>query len=311
MAKKKAARRQEQGSIAQGGEARQAASQRRSRERKAAGQAEDQRQRPAQASRPSRGARTARRWTASSILDFTHVQSGPTCTQLLAWFGADVIKVERPGTRRHHARPAAGRAERRQPLFHHAQPQQALDHARFQEQAGHEGAGAPGEDLRRAGRELRARRARPHGAHVGAHPPLNPRMVVASVKGFGPGPYEDCKVYENVAQCAGGSASTTGFHRRAAAGDRRADRRFRHRPAPGARHRLRALPAQPHRPRPARARGHAGRRAEPLPRKTARPAAPGARSAEGIQRSTARTSRSARRCRAPATIRAAASPASS
>jgi formyl-CoA transferase len=40
---------------------------------------------------------------------------------------------------------------------------------------------------------------------------LNPRMIVASVKGFGPGRYEDCKVYENVAQCAGGSASTTGF----------------------------------------------------------------------------------------------------
>ena len=36
-------------------------------------------------------------------------------------------------------------------------------------------------------------------------------MIVASVKGFGPGPYEDCKVYENVAQCAGGAASTTGF----------------------------------------------------------------------------------------------------
>jgi formyl-CoA transferase len=36
-------------------------------------------------------------------------------------------------------------------------------------------------------------------------------MIMASVKGFGPGPYEDCKVYENIAQCAGGSASTTGF----------------------------------------------------------------------------------------------------
>jgi hypothetical protein len=39
----------------------------------------------------------------------------------------------------------------------------------------------------------------------------NPRMIVASVKGFGPGPYQECKVYENVAQCAGGAASTTGF----------------------------------------------------------------------------------------------------
>ena len=32
------------------------------------------------------------------ILDFTHVQSGPTCTQLLGYMGADCIKVERPGT---------------------------------------------------------------------------------------------------------------------------------------------------------------------------------------------------------------------
>src|SRR5579863_2887124 len=145
------------------------------------------------------------------ILDFTHVQSGPTCTQLLAWFGADVIKVERAG---------AGDVTREQlrdipdvdslyfTMLNHNKRSVTLDTKNPSGKAVLERLVkhcdvlvenfAPGA-LDRMGFSWE---------HIQT---LNPRMIVASVKGFGPGPYEDCKVYENVAQCAGGAASTTGF----------------------------------------------------------------------------------------------------
>jgi len=145
------------------------------------------------------------------ILDFTHVQSGPTCTQLLAWFGADVIKVERPGVgdiTRGQLRDVPNVDSLYFTMLNHNKRSITID------------------SKNKTGREILDRLIRECDVLVENFAPgaldrmgltwehihkTNPRMIVASVKGFGPGPYEDCKVYENVAQCTGGSASTTGF----------------------------------------------------------------------------------------------------
>ena len=145
------------------------------------------------------------------ILDFTHVQSGPTCTQLLAWFGADVIKVERPGegdATRAQLRDVPDADSLYFTMLNHNKRSITLD------------------TKDPMGKQVLETLIRHCDVLVENFAPgaldrmgftwqrineLNPRMIVASVKGFGPGPYEDCKVYENVAQCAGGAASTTGF----------------------------------------------------------------------------------------------------
>jgi formyl-CoA transferase len=144
------------------------------------------------------------------VLDFTHVQSGPTCTQLLAWFGADVIKVERAGegdATRGQLRDIPGVDSLYFTMLNHNKRSITLD------------------TKKPKGREVLDRLIKECDVLVENFAPgaldrmgitwehiqkLNPQMILASVKGFGPGPYEDCKVYENVAQCAGGAASTTG-----------------------------------------------------------------------------------------------------
>ncbi|MGE5164773.1 MAG: formyl-CoA transferase [Sphingobacteriales bacterium] len=145
------------------------------------------------------------------ILDFTHVQSGPTCTQLLAWFGADVIKVERPGVgdiTRGQLVDVKGADSLYFTMLNHNKRSITIDSKHPQ------GKRVLNELIKTC--DVLVENFAPGALdrmgltweHIHK---LNPRMIVASVKGFGPGPYEDCKVYENVAQCAGGSASTTGF----------------------------------------------------------------------------------------------------
>lgn len=149
--------------------------------------------------------------TGVRILDFTHVQSGPTCTQLLGWLGADVIKVERPGV---------GDATRKQLV-----DIEGADSLYFT-MLNHNKRSLTLNTKNETGKQVLERLVKECDVMVENFAPgaldrmgfsweriqeLNPRMIMASVKGFGQGPYEDCKVYENVAQCAGGAASTTGF----------------------------------------------------------------------------------------------------
>lgn len=145
------------------------------------------------------------------VLDFTHVQSGPTCTQLLAWFGADVLKVERPGV---------GDATRQQLV-----DVPGADSLYFT-MLNHNKRSIELNPKTEVGKEVLTRLIEECDVLVENFAPgaldrmgfsweriqeINPRLIMASIKGFGPGKYQDCKVYENVAQCAGGSASTTGF----------------------------------------------------------------------------------------------------
>ena len=145
------------------------------------------------------------------ILDFTHVQSGPTCTQLLAWLGADVIKVERAGegdVTRGQLRDIPGVDSLYFTMLNHNKKSITVDGKNPKGKAILEALVKKCDVLV----ENFAPGALDRMGFTWEHiQKLNPKMIVASVKGFGPGPYEDCKVYENVAQCAGGSASTTGF----------------------------------------------------------------------------------------------------
>lgn len=146
------------------------------------------------------------------IIDFTHVQAGPACTQMLAWFGADVIKVERPGS---------GDVTRSQ--LRHVEDADALYFTMLNSNK----RSLTLNTKTPQGKEVLTKLIKESDVLVENFGPgaldrmgfgweriheINPGMIVASVKGFSEGHhYEDLKVYENVAQCAGGAASTTGF----------------------------------------------------------------------------------------------------
>ena len=146
------------------------------------------------------------------VIDFTVMQAGPVCTQLLAWFGADVLKIERPGK---------GDVTRKQ--FRDIPDADAL----YFTMVNSNKRSLEMNTKTAEGKEILEKLIRQADVMVENLSPgtlermgftwehihnLNPALIFGSVKGFGEkSRYASLKAYENVAQCAGGVASVTGF----------------------------------------------------------------------------------------------------
>ena len=145
------------------------------------------------------------------VIDMTHVQAGPVCTQLLAWMGADVIKIEPPG------RGGVTRSQLRD-----IPDVDSLYFTMLNCNKRSLTINLKSDEGKRIFEEL----VRRSDVLVENFAPgamdrlgftwervheLNPRIIYASLKGFGSGVLEHAKAYEPIAQATGGAMATTGF----------------------------------------------------------------------------------------------------
>src|SRR5688572_27602746 len=144
------------------------------------------------------------------ILDMTHVQAGPTCSQLLAWMGADVIKFEPPqGDATRGQLRDVPNADSLYFTMLNCNKRSITVNMKTTE-----GKGVFVDLLNKC--DIILENFGPgvldrFGFSWDRIREINPRIVMGSIKGFGSsGPYADFKAYENVAQAMGGSMSTTG-----------------------------------------------------------------------------------------------------
>ncbi|MHB8394317.1 MAG: formyl-CoA transferase [Candidatus Dormibacteria bacterium] len=144
------------------------------------------------------------------VLDMTHVQAGPVCTQMLAWLGADVIKVEPPNrgdVTRSQLRDIPDVDSLYFTMLNSNKRSLTLD---IKQERGRQ---ILWELLRRS--DVLVENFGPgaldrQGITWDRLQKEAPRLIYASIKGFGPGDYEHAKAYETIAQAMGGSMSTTG-----------------------------------------------------------------------------------------------------
>ena len=147
------------------------------------------------------------------VVDFTEVQSGPSCTQMLAWLGAEVIKIERPGV---------GDATRKELQFNPNLPSYYFLQLNSDKKSLTLDAKTPD------GKEILTKLLKEADIFVeNLHPgamdklgfgweavhALNPKLIYGTIKGFPlSSKYANLKAYEPIAQVTAGGATTTGWY---------------------------------------------------------------------------------------------------
>lgn len=146
------------------------------------------------------------------MIDFTEVQSGPSCTQMLAWLGAEVIKIERPGV---------GDATRNELQFDPECPSYYFLQLNSNKKSLALDAKTPdGKAI--LTKLIKSADIFVENLHPGAMDKLgfsweavhalNPKCIYGTIKGFPlSSKYKDLKAYEPIAQVTAGAASTTGW----------------------------------------------------------------------------------------------------
>jgi formyl-CoA transferase len=145
------------------------------------------------------------------VLDMTHVQSGPSATQMLAWLGADVVKLETPNGGDVTRGQLRDLPEVDSLYFTMLNCNKRSVTVNMKSKEGQE-------IFSRlvAGSDVLVENFGPgvvdrFGFSWARLQEINPRLIYASIKGFGPGKYFDFKAYEIIAQAMGGAMATTGF----------------------------------------------------------------------------------------------------
>jgi len=145
------------------------------------------------------------------IVDFTQFEAGPSCTEALAWLGAEVVKIENPKTGDPGRRLQPGRPDNDPWYFHQFNANKKSVTLNLKSPRGLE---IVKEMLKKADvtvENMAPRTIERLGLGYDVVKELNPGIVYCQVKGFGEGsPYEKNLAFDMIAQAAGGPISVTG-----------------------------------------------------------------------------------------------------